>query len=99
MRIVTDHAARLTGAGFTTSQAAAIDAAVHATASEAVEALEGQLARWHAYLAGYLLIEIGIVLLAILIIQAVREPAYSSRPRLATRPEGPMVAVRPGDSW
>ena len=99
MRIVTDHATRLVGAGFTTSQAAAIYAAVHATASEAVEALEGQLARWHAYLAGYLLIEIGIVLLAVLITQAVREPAYPSRAGLATSLGSPTVPVRPGDSW
>lgn len=99
MRIVTDHAARLTGAGFTPPQAAALNAAVHTTAGEAVEALGEQLRQWHIYLALYLLIQIGVVLLAILLLQAAREPAYPARAALAGHPGGLRTASETGDSW
>ena len=68
----------LTGAGFTEAQATAITRTVQATANDAVDTLRDELARWHVYLALYLLIQIGIVLLAILIVQAVHEPSRSA---------------------
>jgi hypothetical protein len=68
----------LTGSGFSEAQASAITRTVQATANDAVEILRHDIARWHAYLALYLLIQIGIVLLAILIVQAVREPSRTS---------------------
>lgn len=69
--------ARLTGCGFTGDQAKAIAGIVHAMTEEAVEALQRELMRWHAYLALYLLGQIGIVLAAVLLIQGGRQP----RPR------------------
>lgn len=72
--IVSAHTARLTGSGFTVAQAEAIDTSVQMAAEEAVSTLEGTLARWHAYLALYLLIQIGIVVLTILMMQVIKEP-------------------------
>ncbi len=72
--IVSAHTAMLTGSGFTKAQAAAIDASVRMAAEEAVSTLEGTLARWHAYLALYLLIQIGIVVLTILMVQVMKDP-------------------------
>ena len=61
----------LTESGFSEAQASAITRTVQATANDAVEILRHEIARWHAYLALYLLIQIGIVLLAILLTQAI----------------------------
>lgn len=58
----------LSRCGFTDAQAVAVMACVGTAIDEAVEALRYELARWHAYLALYLLAQIGIVLLAGLII-------------------------------
>ncbi|MCJ2143877.1 hypothetical protein [Methylobacterium sp. E-066] len=60
----------LTGSGCTEIQARAIAKSVDAAAGEAVEALRHELVRWHIYLAMYLLAEIGIVLLAALVMGA-----------------------------
>jgi hypothetical protein len=61
---------RLVGTGFTEAQARAITESVDVAASEAVGALRHELARWHAYLALYILMQIGVALLVILIVQA-----------------------------
>jgi hypothetical protein len=68
----------LQAAGFTDQQAEAIAHAVDAATAEAVTTLRDELSRWHAYLAVYLLVQIGIALLAILLVQAIREPAPRS---------------------
>lgn len=65
---------RLIETGFTEAQAGAIADSVDAAAGNAVEALTHELARWHLYLACYMIIEIGIVLLVILITQAASPP-------------------------
>lgn len=99
MTIVIDHATSLTGSGFTEAQAAAIDRAVHASTHEAVEVLGAKLARWHAYLAMFLLIEIGIVVLAVLMVQAVREPVYPTRAALVGDIRSSSSAPQCSDSW
>lgn len=68
---------RLVGTGFTEAQARAIAESVDAAAGEAVEALKQELARWHAFLALYVLMQIAVALLAILIAQAASPSARS----------------------
>ncbi len=68
---------RLVGTGFTEAQARAIAESVDAAAGEAVEALKHELARWHAFLALSVLMQIAVVLLAILIAQAASPSARS----------------------
>jgi hypothetical protein len=80
---------RLVGTGFTEAQARAIAESVDAAAGEAVEALRHELARWHAYLALYILMQIGVALLVILIVQAASPSAWS----LAETPDGRGVDV------
>lgn len=65
----------LTRSGFTEAQAAAIADTVQETANDALETLGRELARWHAYLALYLLAQVAIVLLTILMAQAIQEPS------------------------
>lgn len=71
----------LTRSGFTEAQALAITQTVQATAHDLVEILRDDLARWHVYLALSLLIQIGIVLLAILLMQAIHEPPRAAQAR------------------
>ena len=92
----------LRAVGFTDQQAEAIADAVDAATTEAVTNLRDEFSRWHAYLAAYLLVQIGIALLAILLMQAVREPAprclASARGECAgvvsSRPDGVCVPLR-----
>ena len=64
----------LRACGFTPAQATAVVELVHETTATAAEALRQELSKWHCYLAVYLLCQIGIVLLAILLIEAIRDP-------------------------
>ncbi|WP_345818972.1 hypothetical protein ABC766_16215 [Methylobacterium fujisawaense] len=66
--------ADLIRSGFTEAQAAAITQAVHAASSEAVDTLGKTLAKWHAYLALYLLTQIGIAILVILMVRTTGIP-------------------------
>ncbi|WP_179698704.1 hypothetical protein [Methylobacterium sp.] len=66
--------ARLTGSGFTEAQAETVVEVVHSTVSDAIETLRHEFACWHAYLALYVLAQIGIALLVVLLVQATRAP-------------------------
>jgi hypothetical protein len=55
--------AGLRAAGFTEPEAGAIGELVKSTTGQAVDTLRNEFVRWHAYLALYLLAQIGIVLL------------------------------------
>lgn len=79
-----------TASGFTPAQTAAIAELVQEATAAAVDTLRHDLCWWHCYLALYLLGQIGLVLLAILVLQALRDP-----PPLRTAATGPAVpAVR-----
>ena len=69
-----DDTAALTLTGFTEAQAGALTTAIDRSAARAVDDLRHDLERWHIALSLYLLIQIGIVLLATLLVQAVRDP-------------------------
>lgn len=69
-----DHTSALTLTGFTEAQAGALTTAIDRSATRAVDDLRHDLERWHIALSLYLLIQIGIVLLAFLMVQAVRDP-------------------------
>lgn len=60
-------ASRSTASSFTAAQVADITELVHEATAAAVNALRHELGRWHCYLALYLLAQIGIVLLAALL--------------------------------
>ena len=66
--------AGLVRSGLTEDQAKAVSEMVHKTTVESVEVLKCELVRWHTYLALYMLIQIGIVLLVALMTQALRAP-------------------------
>ncbi|CAA2137609.1 hypothetical protein MBLL_00741 (plasmid) [Methylobacterium bullatum] len=68
---------RLTSSGFTEAQASAIADTVQASTNGAVETLREELVVWHAYLAFYILVQIGVVLLTILLIQTNFAPPWS----------------------
>lgn len=73
--MISPHATEPAAAsGFTPAQTAAIADLVHEATAAAVDALRHELGRWHCYLALYLLGQIGLVLLAILVLQALRDP-------------------------
>lgn len=63
----------LRAAGFTEAQALAIAMLTHATANEAMDLLRIEFARWHAYLALYVVSQVAIVVLALLLAQPKRE--------------------------
>ncbi|SEO46403.1 hypothetical protein SAMN02799625_03218 [Methylobacterium sp. UNC300MFChir4.1] len=71
--------ARLTSSGFTEVQARTLAEIVHTAAEETVEGLKHEVARWHGYLALYVMMQIAVVLLAILLLQALSEPVRGSR--------------------
>lgn len=89
----------LVNSGLTNSQAEAIAGLVQQATGDAVDALRHEVARWHFYLAIFLLTQIGIVLLVILMLQAVREPVSPSRPASSSNPGRSMAPVRPGEKW
>jgi hypothetical protein len=72
--MVTVSTAGLTGSGFSEAQASAITKTVEATANDAFEILRHDLARWHAYLALYMLIQMSIVLVALIAVQVIQQP-------------------------
>lgn len=80
--------------GFTEAQAMALAQVVEASASGAVDRLGRDLARWHIHLALYLLIQLGIVLLGVLMIQATRDPILPPRAGRG----GPSDACMGGDA-
>lgn len=73
--MISPHATEpATASGLTPAQTAAIADLVHEATASAVDALRHEIGRWHCYLALYLLGQIGIALLAILVLQALRDP-------------------------
>ena len=73
--MVSPHATEpATAFGLTPAQTAAIVDLVHEATAAASDALRHELSRWHCYLALYLLGQISLVLLAILVLQALRDP-------------------------
>lgn len=74
--MVSPHATEpATASGLTPAQTAAIASLVNEATAAAADALRHELGRWHCYLALYLLGQIGLVLLAILVLQALRDPS------------------------
>lgn len=63
----------LRAVGFTEGQATAIRAAIKATTTDAIDAVRDDLMRWHLYIALYLLVQIGIALLASLMLQNIQD--------------------------
>lgn len=90
-----DHTSALTLTGFTEAQAGALTTAIDHSATRAVDDLRHDLERWHIALSLYLLIQIGIVLLAFLMVQAVRDPVRAglaaSEARVWHAPAGDRV--------
>lgn len=86
----------LMASGFTPAQAIAIAELVQEATAAAAEALRHELSRWHCYLAVYLLSQIGISLLAILMIQILHDPlpvrnaAWATYPLQASRSGTPI---------
>ena len=76
MTLHTIPTSALTQSGFTPTQANALAATIERSAAGAVDNLRHDMESWHVYLAMYLLIQIGIVLLVMLFVQAMREPGY-----------------------
>lgn len=64
-------------AGFNEAQACAIAELAQARATEAVEGLRAEFARWHAYLALYVVAQIAIVFLAVLLTQSMPERTWT----------------------
>ncbi len=89
----------LVNSGLTDSQAEAIAGLVHQATGDAVDDLRHELARWHFYLAIFLLTQIGIVLLVILLLQAVREPVSPSQAAVVSNPGRSAAPFRPGEKW
>lgn len=94
----------LTQSGFTPTQAKALATAIERSAAGAVDDLRHDLQSWHIHLALYLLIELGIVLLVMLLVQAIREPGYrfltsvpAHRTDLIRRPESAIHGESPGN--
>ncbi|MCJ2128013.1 hypothetical protein [Methylobacterium sp. E-045] len=69
-----NHASNLQATGLSDAQAIAIAQTIQVAANEAIETLGQELARWHVYLALYLLAQMGVVFIAILIMQNRDEP-------------------------
>lgn len=97
-----DDTAALTLTGFTEAQAGALTTAIDRSAARAVDNLRHDLERWHIALTLYLLIQIGIVLLAFLMVQAMREPGCRAltsvsahRTDLIRRPESAIHGESP----
>lgn len=80
-----DPRTHLLASGLTEKQAGAIVETSNEIAAGRIEEVRYELARWHAYLALYLLIQTGIVLLVLLLVQATRE---IPRTALALNSEG-----------
>lgn len=91
----------LTQSGFTPDQARALATTIECTAAGAVDDLRHDLEGWHIYLSFYLLIQIGIVLLTMLLVQAVREPEHQAMTGFTARQTGQMSLPKsaiPGES-
>jgi hypothetical protein len=69
-----DPRTHLLASGLTEKQAGAIVETSNEIAARRIEEVRYELAHWHAYLALYLLIQIGIVLLVILLVRTFSEP-------------------------
>ncbi|KQT61049.1 hypothetical protein ASG52_17600 [Methylobacterium sp. Leaf456] len=107
MTLHTSPTSALTQSGFTPTQANALAAAIERSAAGAVDDLRHDLESWHIHLALYLLIQIGVVLLVMLLVQTMREPGYRaltsvpahrtnqmSRPASAIHGESPVNLTR-----
>lgn len=107
MTVRSNQTLALTQSGFSEAQANALATTIERTAAGAVNDLRHDLEAWHVYLAMYLLIQISIVLLVLLFVQALREPAYRavtgfaapqtglmSRPSSAIHGESPVNLTR-----
>lgn len=73
----------LTKSGFTEDQASALATAIERAAAGAIDDLRHDLESWHVHLAMYLLIQIGIVLLVIMMVQVMRDPVGGALAGLA----------------
>ncbi len=98
----TNPAFALTQSGFTPTQANALATTIERSTAGAVDNLRHDLETWHVYLAMYLLIQISIVLLVMLFVQAMREPGYRAltsvsahRTDLISRPESAIHGESP----
>lgn len=69
-----DPRTHLLASGLTEKQAGAIVKTSNEIAAGRIEEVRYELAQWHAYLALYLLIQTGIVLLALILMQTIQEP-------------------------
>lgn len=79
----------LTQSGFTPTQANALAAAIERSAAGAVDDLRHDLQSWHIHLALYLLIQIGVVLLVIMMVQVMRDPTHAWRAPVALMDSSP----------
>lgn len=75
-------ASSLVSSGLSEAQAAAVVELVQTTVSAEAEALRDELSRWQLHLALALLIQVGLVLLAALLTQALWCPAAPIHTRL-----------------
>jgi len=88
--------ASLQAAGLSEPQAQAITELAQATTDEAADRLRAEFARWHAYLALYVVSQLAIVVLAVLLVQQMQG-------RIETRVGPPersdIPPPRGTDSW